>query len=187
MSIIRRIATAAVLALGAIALAAHADEAAARKNLEARLPMLGKIDEVTKSPMAGLLEVRVGTDIYYTDGDGNFLINGQLIDTKAQKNLTEERIEKLLAVDFDSLPFKDAFTIVRGNGKRKIAVFQDPNCPYCKRFELDMQKVTNVTVYLFLYPILGPDSVEKSKQIWCSRDKDKVWENWMTKSQPIAG
>ena len=188
MNIIRRIAATALLAAGALALvAAQADEATARKNLESRLPMLGKIDEISKTPMAGLWEVRVGSEIYYTDAEGNYLIHGNLIDTKAQKNLTEERQEKLNAVDFDSLPTKDAFVVVRGNGKRKIAVFQDPNCPYCKRFEKDLQKVDNVTIYMYLYPILGENSVEKSKQIWCSRDKGKVWQDWMVKDQPIPG
>jgi thiol:disulfide interchange protein DsbC len=186
MKLIWRALAAALLALG-LATAHAQDTAALRKTLETRLPTLGKIDEITKSPMAGLLEVRVGTDIYYTDADGNFLITGQIIDTKAQKNLTEERIDKLMSIDFDSLPLKDAFVMVRGNGKRKMAVFQDPNCPYCKRFEKDMLKVDNVTIYMFLYPILGPRSVEMSKQIWCAREKDKVWENWMTKDHAIPG
>jgi thiol:disulfide interchange protein DsbC len=176
---------AAFLTVGLVAFAQ--DNAALRRNLESRLPTLGKIDEISKSPVPGLLEVRVGTDIYYSDAEGNFLITGQIIDTKAQKNLTEERVEKLSAIDFDSLPVKDAFTIVRGNGKRKMAVFQDPNCPYCKRFEKDVMKVDNVTIHMFLYPILGARSLEMSKQIWCSRDKDKVWENWMTKDQAIPG
>ncbi|MBC5763191.1 DsbC family protein [Ramlibacter albus] len=186
MNIIGRAIVAALFGLG-LATAFAQDYANLRKNLESRLPMMGKIDEITKSPVPGLLEVRVGTDIYYADPEGNYVISGNLIDTKSQKNLTEERQEKLLAVDFDALPFKDAFTVVRGNGKRRVAVFQDPNCPYCKRFEKDMLKVDNVTVYMFLYPILGPRSVEMSKQIWCSRDKDKVWENWMTKDQAIPG
>ena len=148
-----------------------AQEAAIRKNLAERLPQMGKIDEVSKTPMSGLFEVRVGTELFYTDADGNFLIQGHLIDTKQQRNLTEERMDKLLAIDFSALPVKDAFTIVRGNGKRKIAVFEDPNCGYCKRFERDLQKVDNVTVYMFLYPILGPDSTDKSRNIWCAKDK----------------
>jgi thiol:disulfide interchange protein DsbC len=125
--------------------------------------------------------VRVGSELYYTDADGNYLLHGQLIDTKRQQNLTEERQEKLLAIDFSTLPLKDAFTIVRGNGKRKIALFEDPNCGYCKRFERDLQKVDNVTVYMFLYPILGPDSTEKSRNLWCSKDKAKAWQDWMVR------
>ena len=159
---------------------AWAQEAAIRKNLSERLPTLPKIEEVSKTPMNGLFEVRVnGNDLFYTDADGSFLIQGSLIDTKAKKNLTEERTEKLNAVSFDALPLKDAFTIVRGNGKRKMAVFEDPNCGYCKRFERDLQKVTDVTIHLFLLPILGADSIEKSKAVWCSKDRAKAWTDMM--------
>lgn len=163
---------------------AGAQEAAIRKNLGDRLPQLKKIDEVSKTAMAGLYEVRVNeTDIFYTDAEGNFLLQGNLIDTKQMRNLTEERVDKLTAVKFDTLPFKDAFTIVRGNGQRKLAVFADPNCGYCKRFERDLVNIDNVTVYLFLYPILGADSVEKSKNVWCAKDKGKSWMDWMIRNQ----
>lgn len=169
------------------ATALFAQENAIRKNLAERLPNLPKIDEVSKSPMPGLFEVRVnGSDIFYTDADGNFLIQGNLIDTKNRRNLTEERVEKLTAVDFDALPLKDAFTIVRGNGKRKVAVFEDPNCGYCKRFERDLQKVDNVTIHMFLYPILGADSTSKSQNIWCSKDKAKAFLDWMVKDATPA-
>ncbi len=155
-----------------------------RKNLAERLPQLPRIDEVSKSPMNGLYEVRIDeTEIYYSDAEGNFLIQGNLIDTRTRKNLTEERTDKLLSVAFDSLPTKDAFTIIRGNGKRKIAVFEDPNCGYCKRFEKDLQKIDNITVYLFLYPILSADSMDKAKNIWCGKDKSKIWQDWMLRGQ----
>ena len=161
-----------------------AQEATIRKNLGERIPQLKKIDEVTKTPMPGLFEIRVnGTDIFYTDAEGNYLVQGNLIDTKQRRNLTEERIDKLTAISFDSLPIKDAFTIVRGNGKRKLAVFEDPNCGYCKRFEHDLQKVDNVTIHMFLYPILSADSAEKSKHIWCAKDKAKSWQDWMVRDQ----
>ena len=174
----------AATAIALACLGAQAQEAAIRKNLAERIPQMPKIDEVSKSPMAGLYELRVnGSDIMYTDAEGNFLIQGNLIDTKLRRNLTEERVEKLSAVDFDALPSKDAFTIVRGNGKRKIAVFEDPNCGYCKRFEKDLQKVDNVTISLYLYPILSADSTEKSRNIWCSKDKAKAWTDWMLRSQ----
>ena len=177
-----------LLAAGLLAgLAVCAQETSIRKNLTERLPQLPKIDEVNKSAMPGLFEIRVnGTEIYYTDADGNFLIQGNLIDTRLRRNLTEERVEKLTAISFDALPFKDAFTIVRGNGKRKLAVFEDPNCGYCKRFERDLQKVDNITVYMFLYPILGGDSGEKSKYIWCAKDKAKAWQDWMVRDKPAA-
>lgn len=166
----------------------YAQEDVIRKNLAERIPKLPKIDEVSKSPMAGLYEIRVGgTDIYYTDSSGSYLIDGQLIDAKSGKNLTEERMNKLSAIDFKDLPLKDAFVIKRGTGARKIAIFEDPNCGYCKRFEADMQKINHATVYLFLYPILGADSTEKSKAIWCSADKGKAWQDWMLNEVPLRG
>ncbi|SFC02344.1 thiol:disulfide interchange protein DsbC [Polaromonas sp. OV174] len=167
--------------------AAFAQEATIRKNLAERLPALSKIDEVSKTPMNGLFEIRVNdNDIFYTDAEGNFLLQGQLIDTKAKRNLTEERMEKLSAIDFSALPLKDAFVEVRGNGKRKMAVFADPNCGYCKRFERDVLKVTDVTIHTFLIPILSPDSTEKSKNIWCAKDKNKAWTDWMVRDQTPA-
>lgn len=172
----------ASLALGLIGLAfaALAQEATIRKNLAERIPQLPKIDEVSKTPIPGLYEIRInGADIYYTDAEANYLVQGSLFDTREKRNLTEERVEKLSAVSFDSLPIKDAFTMVRGNGKRKIAVFADPNCGFCKRFERDLAKVDNITVHLFLYPILGADSTEKSRNIWCAKDKSKAWNDWM--------
>jgi thiol:disulfide interchange protein DsbC len=175
------------LLLGSLALAciaATAQEASIRKNIAERLPQLPKIDEISKAPLPGLYEIRVnGTDIFYTDAEANYLIQGNLIDLRQRRNLTEERLEKLTAVSFDALPLKDAFTVVRGNGKRKLAVFEDPNCGYCKRFERDLEKVNNVTVYTFLYPILSPDSTEKSKHIWCAKDKAKAWQDWMVREQ----
>lgn len=165
---------------------AMAQEALIRKNLATRIPNLKQIDEVSKTGIPGLYELRVsGTEIFYTDAQGNYLIEGNLIDTRAMRNLTEERVAKLTAVKFDDLPFKDAFTIVRGDGKRRVAVFEDPNCGYCKRFERDMQKIDNVTFYMFLYPILGADSSEKSKAIWCAKDQGKAWLDWMVRDQPV--
>jgi thiol:disulfide interchange protein DsbC len=178
------IALAMILASG-IALA---QEAAIRKAMGERLPDLKPIDEVRKTDIPGLYELRInGSEIFYTDAQANYLIQGSLIDVRQRRNLTEERVEKLTAVKFDALPFKDAFTIVRGNGQRKLAVFEDPNCGYCKRFERDLQKVDNVTVYMFLYPILGPDSTEKSKAIWCAKDKAQMWQDWMVRDQAVPG
>ena len=174
---------ATVLASAALAasFSASAQEDAIRKALSERIPQLQKIDEISATPMQGLYEVRVGTDVFYSDAKGNYLIQGELIDTQAHRNLTEDRINKLTAVDFNSLNFKDAIKVVRGNGARKLAVFEDPNCGYCKRFEKDLQNVKDVTVYMFLYPILSPDSVEKSRNIWCSKDPAKEWTSHMVK------
>ena len=175
----------AAAALG-LALSASAQESAIRKNLAERIPQLEKIDEVRPTPMAGLYEVRVGTDVFYSDAKGNFLIQGELIDTKARRNLTEDRIAKLSAIDFAALPLKDAFVTVRGNGKRKLVVFADPNCGYCKRFERDLQKVDNVTIHTFLYPILSPDSAEKSRNLWCAKDRSASWDDWMLRDKTPA-
>jgi len=165
---------------------AQGQEATIRKNLSDRIPQIPRIEEITRSPMAGLYEIRLSTnEIYYSDAEGNFLIQGSLIDTKSKRNLTEEREAKLSAIDFGTLPFKDAITIVRGNGKRKLAVFEDPNCGYCKRFERDLAKVDNITIYLFLYPILGDDSVAKSRNVWCSKDPAGAWTQVMSKDQPL--
>ncbi len=167
----------------AMSTGAFAQEAAIRKTLSERIPQMQNIDEISSTPMKGLYEVRLGTDVFYTDAGGNYLIQGELIDTKARRNLTEDRINKLTTVSFDALPLQDAFTIVRGNGKRKMAVFEDPNCGYCKRFEKDLQNVSDVTVYMFLYPILSPDSAEKSRNIWCSKDRAKEWEDHMVRDK----
>lgn len=162
-----------------------AQESTIRKNLAARLPQLSKIDEVSKTPMPGLYEVRIdGTEIFYTDAKGDFLLNGSLLDTKTRRDLTHERTQKLTAIDFKALPLQDALVTTRGNGARKLAVFADPNCPYCHRFEADLAKVSNVTVYTFLLPILGEDSVTKSRNIWCAKDKTGTWANWMLKRVP---
>ena len=181
MKPIHTLLTAATLAL--LSVTATAQEADIRKALAERIPQMDKIDEVSPTPMKGLYEVRIGTDLFYTDAKGNYVIQGELIDTKVRRNLTEDRINKLTAVDFSALPLKDAFTIVRGDGKRKVAVFEDPNCGYCKRFERDMQNVDNITVYLFLYPILSPDSAEKSRNIWCAKDRTTTWHDLMLRDK----
>ncbi|MDZ7866894.1 DsbC family protein [Acidovorax sp.] len=185
MKLISTVLAGAALALLGLS-SAVAQEAAIRKALAERIPQMKQIDEVSPTAMQGLYEVRIGTDVFYTDAKGNYLIQGELIDTKARRNLTEDRIAKITAVDFSALPIKDAFTIVRGDGKRKVAVFEDPNCGYCKRFERDMQKVDNVTVYLFLYPILSPDSAEKSRNIWCAKDKVAAWQDMMVRDKNPA-
>lgn len=175
-------------ALTALSLSALAQEATIRKNLAERLPNLPSIDEVSKTPMPGVFEVRINqSDIFYTDAEGNYLIQGAMIDTRARANLTEQRLEKLTALAFKDLPMKDAFTLVRGNGKRKMAVFEDPNCGYCKRLHREFAKIDNVTVHVFLIPVLGDDSVDKARRIWCSKDKAKTYSDWMVNSlQPAS-
>jgi thiol:disulfide interchange protein DsbC len=170
------LAAAAVLMAGS----AWAQEAAIRKALSERIPNLPKIDEISKSPIPGLFEVRFGgTEIIYADAEGKFILQGALIELKTMSNLTEARIEKLTAVDFSALPLKDAVVVKQGSGARKLAVFVDPNCGYCKRFERDLATVKDLTVYTFLMPILGPDSIVKSRDIWCAKDAAKTWRAWM--------
>ncbi len=160
---------------------AWAQEAAIRKAIAERLPKLPAIDEVSKTPVPGLWEVRYGgTEIFYSDDKGDFIIvNGSMVDTKTRTDLTEARVEKLLAISFDKLPLKDAIVIKQGNGSRKMAVFGDPNCGYCKRFERDLVGIKDVTIYTFLIPILGPDSTTKARDLWCSKDAAKSWRAWM--------
>jgi thiol:disulfide interchange protein DsbC len=126
-----------------------------------------------------VFELRVGAEVFYADEVGNHLIDGQLIDTRTRNNLTEARLNKINAIDFASLPLKDALVWKVGSGARKMVVFADPNCGYCKRFERDLQRVKDVTVYTFLLPILGGDSPEKSRNIWCAKDNTLAWRNWM--------
>jgi len=171
------------LVAGGVVTAARADEAAIRKNLAERLPSLPKIDEVSKTPIPGLYELRLGSDIVYTDENGNHLIQGALIDTKTRADLTQARIDKLTAIDFASLPLKNAMLIKQGTGARKVVVFADPNCGYCKRLEKDLLALKDVSIYTFLYPILGPDSHVKSKDIWCAKDPAKAWRAWMVDGQ----
>lgn len=182
----RLLAAAAVLASCLLAMPVFAQavpapvDAAIRKTLIDRLPNLPKIDEISRSPIAGLYEVRYGgTEIMYADEKGEFVLTGSMIETKTRTDLTEARVEKLLAIDFDKLPIKDAVLIRQGTGARKMAVFVDPNCGYCKRFERDLTAIKDVTIYTFLIPILGPDSATKTRDIWCAKDAPQAWRGWM--------
>lgn len=151
-----------------------------RSAIEANLKTFPKIEAVRKTEVDGIFEVQYGgAELIYASKDGMYLFQGSMIDTKQSKNMTQDRISKLTAIDFDTLPFKDSITIVKGDGKRKMAIFEDPNCGFCKRFEADLKTVDNVTMHVFLYPVLGPDSQKKSKDIWCSADKNKAWTDWM--------
>jgi len=157
---------------------ACADEGEIRKAVEAKLGT--KVESVSKSGYMGLYEVYADGNIFYTDDKVTaILLGGQLIDAKSMKNVTEERMRKLTAIKFSELPLERAIKQVRGDGKRVLATFEDPNCGYCKRLAKDLLKLDNVTVYTFLYPILSEDSVRKSKQIWCSADRARAWNDWM--------
>jgi thiol:disulfide interchange protein DsbC len=145
------------------------------------------IESVRKTPYGGLYEVIVGGEIFYTDEKASFIVLGSLINLQTKENITEARLRQVNRVAFKDLPFDRAIKIVRGDGSRKIAIFEDPNCGYCKRFERDLQGVSDITVYVFLYPILSPDSIEKAKAIWCSADPGKSWIDTMTKETVPSG
>lgn len=165
---------------------AGADEADIKKAMEAKLG--SKVESVTKSGYLGLYEVYTEGNILYTDEKMTaFIAGGQLIEGKSMKNVTEERMRKLTAIKFSELPFDRAIKQVRGDGKRVLATFEDPNCGYCKRLAKDLLKLDNVTIYTFLYPILSEDSIRKSKQIWCSADRAKAWNDWMVEGRAPAG
>jgi thiol:disulfide interchange protein DsbC len=182
-----------LFALGACALFSvapgfAADDAAIattiRNALATRLPNLPHIDEITKSPIPGLWEVRLGSQVIYSDAQGSFVVEGEIIDTVKHTNLTQARIDKLTAVDFAKLPLQDAVVWKKGTGARKLVVFADPNCGYCKKLEHDLNNVRDVTVFTFMIPILGGDSPQKARDIWCSKDNGKVWRSWMIDGTP---
>lgn len=169
----------------ALCLPAIADEASVKKALEAKLGT--KISSVTKSPYLGLYEIYAEGQIVYTDEKQTVIIAGTLIDGKTMKNHTAERMQKLMAIKFSDLPLEYAVKQVRGDGKRLLATFEDPNCGYCKKLARDIAKLDNVTIYTFLLPILSPDSQEKSNQIWCAADKAKAWNDWMIDGRTPSG
>jgi thiol:disulfide interchange protein DsbC len=175
----------ALLLAGSVGIAAAetAEEAALRKLIQPRIGGDATINSVTKTPYSGLFEVRIGTDIFYTDAQAKYLFVGRVIDTATMKDLTQERVQDLSRIKFSDLPLDAAIKKVKGNGKRMIAVFEDPNCGYCKRFHQTLEKVDNVTVYTFLYSVLGPDSVTKSRNIWCAADRSKTWNDWMLRGK----
>jgi len=165
-----------------------AQEAAVRKAIEPRLGPDAKVVSVTKTPYSGLYEVQVNGDIIYTDIKAQYLFIGRIVDTKTYQDYTKARLDEISKVSFNDLPLKLAMKRVKGNGKRVIAVFEDPNCGYCKRFNATLKDVDNITVYTFLYNILSPDSVTKSRDIWCAGDPGKAWDDWMLngKAAPAA-
>lgn len=177
-----------VLMLAALTypLMVQAGEAEIRKAAAEMLQPGTRIDEIRKTGIKGLNEVRVGQNIFYADDTGRYFIMGEITDTKTKRNLTEDRVNKLSAIKFSDLPLHQAIKIVRGNGKRVFATFEDPNCGYCKKLSHDLQNMSDYTQYVFLYPILSPDSSEKSKNIWCAKEPAKAWISQMTRNEAPA-
>lgn len=171
-----------------LATACSAGDADIQANLEARFPG-AKVKTIAASPIAGVSEVVMDDNqIVYSDAKGDFILIGEILDTKTRKSLTREKQEELNKVNFGDLPLKDAVKVVKGDGSRKIAVFSDVDCPYCKKLELELAKLDNITIYTFLYPLpMHADAPRKSKLIWCSADRAKAWNDLMHKGKVPEG
>jgi thiol:disulfide interchange protein DsbC len=172
--------------LAAFCAQAQQDLERIKADLQKKIPE-ATVDSLRKISYGGLYEAVIGGEIFYTNEKTEFVILGSIVDLKSNENITEARMRQLSVVKWDTLPLDQAIKITRGNGSRKIAIFEDPNCGYCKRFERDLQGITDITIYVMLYPILSPDSMEKSKAIWCSANPGKVWLDHMVRDTAITG
>jgi thiol:disulfide interchange protein DsbC len=179
-----------LLLVAALALSstAAANEAAIRRNLEPKLN--AKIEAIQPAPVPGLWEVRVqsneGIGILYTDSSGTFVIEGNIIDVRTGHDLTQERLRKLSAIKFEALPLDQAVKIQRGDGRRLLVMFSDPYCPACRQFEKALLHVDNITVYVFMYPVIRPERADHSKAVWCSPDRSKAWLELAIDHKPPA-
>jgi thiol:disulfide interchange protein DsbC len=169
-----------LLAVAAVLLTslAAADEAAIRKALEPKLAS-NAIEGISPGPMPGLWEVRLrsreGIQVFYTDAAGTYIIQGNIIEVRSGRDLTEERLLKLSAIKFEALPLDQAVKVQRGNGRRTLVMFSDPYCPYCQQFEKVLQQISDITVYVFMYPVIRPQNAGHSKAVWCAPDRAKAW------------
>lgn len=176
---------------GLVLMPAQAGEKEIRQAVQTLAPE-AKVVSVSRTPLADLFEVVVegprGPTVVYVSGQGQYLLVGELLDVKRQHNLTGERMDKLTAVQFDSLPLNQAIKIVQGNGQRRLAVFSDPDCPYCRKVEQELAKLKDVTLYLFPYPLpMHPDAGRKSKLVWCSKDRAQAWRDMMLNNRLPEG
>ena len=177
------------MAMGLMMASAHAENGKLREAIKAKFPN-ANVQSVTEMPGLGLYELVIDGSIYYSDGGFNYLIDGNVIEVKSMSNLTAQRKQEIeaaelkkLAMPFDDLPLANAFKKVYGDGSRRMAYFADPNCGYCKRFDIEtLPKLKNTTVYVFLYPIIAEQSVPTSKSIWCSADREKAWDDYVVRS-----
>jgi len=185
----RKMLLVAAALLGLAAFPALAQEAQIRQALESKLGG-ARIESVLATPMPGIYEVhlqgREGPQIYYVSAAGTYLFTGNLIELKSSRNLTEERLRKLTAVEFNSLPLDQAVKIQRGGGKRVMAMFSDPYCPYCRRFEQTLLEVDDITVYVFMYPVIRPEKADHSRAVWCSKDRAKAWLDLAATERPVV-
>lgn len=184
MKIIKLACAALACLIFTAAYAETAQEAAVRKAVAPRLGDDAQIQSVTKTPYSGLYEIQVNDDIIYTDAKAQYLFVGRIVDTKTYQDYTKARLDEINKVTFADLPLNLAMKSVKGNGKRVIAVFEDPNCGYCKQFDKTLQGIDNITVYTFLYNILSQDSINKGRDVWCAPDRNKAWDDWMLNGKP---
>jgi len=164
-----------------------ADEARVHKLVEPRMGNNVKVDAVTKTGYGGLYEVRTNGDIFYTDANARYMFIGKVVDLTTLQDLTRARADELAAIRFADLPLEMAIKTVKGKGQRVMAVFEDPNCPYCRKLHETLRQVDNVTVYTFLLPILSDDSAAKAKNIWCAPDRSQAWQQWMEDARMAPG
>lgn len=157
---------------------ASVEPTAVQKAFEKRFPEI-EVEGVETTPFPGLYEVRIGADLLYVNADVDYILQGSLIDAKRRADLTAERMDELSRVDFSELPLELAIKQVKGDGSRVMAIFEDPNCGYCKQLHNTLKDVDNITVYTFLFPILSPDSSTKARDIWCAQDRSTAWRDWM--------
>ena len=174
---------AAVLSLSALA---EGTEANIKKILQQRMGEGAAVETVAKTPYGGLYEVKIGNELVYTDAEAKFVFIGRVVDAETSKDYTQARLDEINRIKFSDLPLEAALKTVKGNGKRVIAVFEDPNCGYCKRFRKTLNETKDITVYTFMYNILSDDSRVKSKNVWCSADRSKVWDDWMVNGKVPA-
>lgn len=172
-----------MLVLGFFSGAAYADEAAIRQAVQAQFPE-HKLDSLKKVPFLGLYEVVLGEDVFYVDEKAEYFFFGHVVDAKTRNSLTNDRVQEIKAarrVPLDTLPLQYAIKTVKGDGARKLAVYTDPNCPYCKKLEKELLSIDNITIYTLLYPVLN-GSMELSKKIWCAENQIKAWDDFMLRN-----
>ena len=177
-------------AITTFSMAAPADEQTIRQVFRTKLPSTQILD-VKKLRYGELYEVSVQGDkgyaVFYTDALGQVMLVGNLIETRTDRNLTEERVRKLSAIDWNKLPFQWAITTRRGDGRRQIAILSDPNCPFCQKFERDLSTLDNITIHIFPWAVVKPESVHQARSVWCSKDRVKAWNDLMLKRiEPTA-
>jgi thiol:disulfide interchange protein DsbC len=187
MNKILPIALATLSAMYSAVLPAEDVAATLQKTLTARFPDI-KVEKVGPSILPGIYEIVTPTEIVYSDASGDHLILGQIMDVKTRENLTQQRWNEINKMDFKALPFDQAIKLVKGQGKRKLAIFEDPFCPYCQELEHTLHSLDDVTIYIFLYPLEGlhPGASKAARDIWCAKDPAAAWSDWMLNKKAPA-